>query len=722
MANYNTKRSVKERIGAFFSKFSGFAKAAFVLVLAVLVVGLATIGTAQAPGRAFYAAKGAEVVFYLDYQNNKKLDKIYIDVGTIYAEAGSNQQLTFRRASTSNLSSPAWSATYLGNVKVGNIYSADGSGISSANYNWVKLYDLGENGNKLSTTYKLIKATFPCDMLVNEIIFLDEDGKVIPTYVDHTSLEGVVSNWKDFRDTFYANEHYGDGQSAHGGFFDVSSLVDAQKSLRTGSTVYSNFTQDEMYTLMQIDHILLGNFNAGGVFTANTDVGPLSVLLPLLGVLVFGRSPFGLRVVPVLFTAALVAAAYFLGKRLFKKDGFGLLSAALAAFGGMAIVVGRLGLGYSALAFFAVCAFGCMYRFLEEGIDGVHPVQSAASGILASGLCFSLAFVCDPKSVWLALPLLVMFVWGAVRRSRAHAAQMRAARREMSDRNANESSDEVMLANIAECEKHERALSAAYGYESRIVYLFFILSFIVAAALFSVLAALPYNYTYIKLYEADPASPTLGLFALVGRAIGDAFSVGNFTQYTAVNASSAFGWLIGYKGATLFSASAEGVYSALNVQANIAMTLTALVGLLFMASYSVLYLATGGSKGAYASEHAPRVFGLFALLALAVLASLLSFAFAGKVSAADGLVFQVFYFLFIPLLFYTCDLHDASKKKKILGMHLNVTGKVLFAVCIVYAVLFALSVPMYFNIPLAPLAANICFGWTSLVNNGYYRV
>ena len=197
MANYNTKRSVKERIGAFFSKFSGFAKAAFVLVLAVLVVGLATIGTAQAPGRAFYAAKGAEVVFYLDYQNNKKLDKIYIDVGTIYAEAGSNQQLTFRRASTSisrrprgrRLSRKRESGEHLLCRRFGDQLCQ---------------LQLGEtlrprgNGNKLSTTYKLIKATFPCDMLVNEIIFLDEDGKVIPTYVDHTFPRGCGKQLERF--------------------------------------------------------------------------------------------------------------------------------------------------------------------------------------------------------------------------------------------------------------------------------------------------------------------------------------------------------------------------------------------------------------------------------------------------------------------------------------------------------------------------------------------
>lgn len=719
MATY--KESKRERIGAFLAKYSAFAKAAFVLVLVFLVLGLSTIGTAQSTGKAYYAAKDSEVVFYLNYQNSKKLDKVYLNVGTMYTEIGSNSQLTFRRASASDPSNPTWSQTYLGTCKLGNIYSADGTGADSANYNWVEAFDLGKDGNKLSTTYKLIKITFPADMLVNEVVFMDEAGKVIPAYVTHGSLEGVVSNWQSFREVFYNNEHYGDGMDTHKEYADPARLVDAQQTINPGKTVYSSFTQDEMYTLMQIDHILLGNFNPVGVYNANTDVGPLSVLLPMLGVLIFGKSAFGLRVIPVLFSAALVAVAYFLGKRLFKNDGFGFMTAALIAFGGLALTVGRLGLSYPIVAFFALASFYAMYKFFEKGIDGVQPVKSALGSVLLSGLFFALAFVSDPKIIWLALPLIAMFVCGAVRRTRVYNAELRAIQKEMSDKNALEKSEDVMLANIEECEHKEKVVRAGFVYESKIIYLFFALSFIVATALFSVLLALPFNYSYIKLYEANPSSPTLGIFNLVGKAIGDAFHIDNVTKFTAGNASSVFGWLIALKGATLFSASTDAVYSAMNVQANIAMTFTALIALIFMASYTVLYFVTGGKNGAYASEHAPQVLSVFAVLLLGMVASLFSYAFAGQVSAAQGLTFQIFYFALIPLMFYTTNLHDTSVKKKIFGFSMNTTMQVLAAVCAVYILLFLLSVPMYFNIPIAPISAQVCFGWTTLVNNGFYR-
>ena len=67
-------------------------------------------------------------------------------------------------------------------------------------------------------------------------------------------------------------------------------------------------------------------------------------------------------------------------------------------------------------------------------------------------------------------------------------------------------------------------------------------------------------------------------------------------------------------------------------------------------------------------------------------------------------------------------MHDGSKKSLVLGVPMNTTAKVMTAVLAVYAVIFALSVPMYFGIPLAAAAATGMFGWTTFLNNGYYRI
>lgn len=710
------KESRKAKIKAFFAKYSKFTKAAAILVLAFFVLGACTIGGFNSPGGAYFAEEDTTVAIYLDYNKNESgssvaLDKVYLNVGAMYEDIGSDVTLTFRHASAT-LTTLSWSTTGLGSLKIGNLYSQSG-GVTNANYNWIKAFDLTESGKTVSTTRRIIQISFPSSMVVNEVVFVDKDGNVIPAYTDRAEVEKVFadsSKWTTYRDLFASNDKY-EG---------VSELLDAQNNYRTGSSAYFNFTQDEMYTLMQIDGILIGKHTTGDNYITSTDFGPLAPLLSMVGVAIFGKSLFGLRIMSVLFTAALVGLAYLFGKCLFKSEGFGFLLACLFAGGGLALTVGRLGLAYSFLAFFVVAAYYFMFKFFEDGISEDAPVHSALN-ILFSGLMFALAVAVDPKAVFAAIGLIALFVFGAVKQSRAHKEEARAIRKEMSDKNLNESSEEVMQANIDECERKERVLSVNYSYKLRITYAFLFISFIVATVLFYVLASIPSYYSYVRLYEANPESPTLGIFRLIGYAIKDAFTVSDVTAFSSGNAMSAFGWFIGLKGATLFSASSAKTYMAINAQLNLAMIFTGLIGFIFASVYAILYAITGGKGGTYGSEHAGKAMRAYAVLALGLLTSLLQYAFAGNVSATQGFLFDFFYIGFIVLTFYISYMHDTSRVSRVFGIRMNTTLKVLAGILAVYAVIFLLSVPMYFGIPISTLAATICFGWTTFLSNGYYR-
>lgn len=582
----------------FFSRFTKFGWAALALTLVFLLVGAGTIGGFTSSGKGYRGAADSSVVFYLDYDYTQadgtaytaELDSIYVNVGAVYAEPGSDVALNFRRATTSGpYKNNKFTSFGLGNFTVGNIWSESGSGVSGANYNWLKAFDISGSTTTWSTSYRLIRITFPCDMVVNEVVFVDTNGNVIPAYVRADEVLPVFSNtpdWATYRDLFSTDERRP----------DAVNLLDSQNNVRVGKTAYTNFTQDEIYTLMQISSIRMGDFTTDGVFTADTENGPLAVLFPLLGTLLFGNSPFGLRIFSVLFTAALVALAYFFGKELFGSGGFGFLLACLVAGGGLALTVGRLGLSLPVIAFFAALSFFFMYRFFSEGMDAEHPARSALN-VLLSGLMFALAFAADPKCVFLLFGLVALFVVGAVRYAKAYAAEKAALRREMSDKNAAERSEEVMQQNIDECEEQTAYLRSDYVYGSKLIYLFFFVSFIVGTVLFTVLAMLPSYYTYVRLYDADPSSPSAGLFSLLFSALGSAFTSANVTQLSAANASSAFGWLIGLKGATLFSASGEGTYIALNAQPNLAVIVTAAIGFVFTTAYAVPLRRNGQTAG-----------------------------------------------------------------------------------------------------------------------------
>ena len=719
------KQTKAEKAREFFARYSKFTKAAAIFVLAFFVLCACTIGGFNSPGKAYYAQAESDIVFYLDYDSEKgstlgQIGEVYINVGAVYAPIGSDFKLNFRRASASSTS---WLSSRMGNVTLGNVYSSSGDGTTGANYNWIKVFDYTQEGSStISTTYRIVRITVPCDMLINEVVFVDQGGDVIRAVTDEAEARTLLGgNWDNYRDYFHANDKTAEKYKL-GAYGDPNRLVDAQNNYSGGSSVYSNFTQDEMYTLMQIDNILLGARMPDGTFNADTDSGPLSVLFPLLGTLIFGKSAFGLRFFSVLFTSAIVALAYIFARRLFGREGFAFLAAVLFAGGGLALTVGRLGLSFAPVAFFVLASYYFMYKFLTDGISAENPAKSACGSILASGIFFARAFAADPKTVISTVGVLAMFIVGAVKQARAHSAAARAVRQEMLDKNAAEKSEEVMRATIEACEKEEAALRAAHAYQGRLTYRLFILGFVVATLAVVMFAALPSYYSYVNLYDPNPAYASSGIFTLVGKAIRDAFVLNNTTSYMAANASTAFGWFVALKGATLFSAHGEGTYLAFNAQLNIGMAVTALIAVLFMSVYAIMYAVTGGKNGQYAAEHAPRALRAYFVLALGLITSLLQYAFLGNVSAAHGFLFDMFYIAFIPLMFYTVYCQDAGEAKKVLGIRMNSTAKVMAAVLAVYAVIFLLSVPMSFGIPVSPVAASVCFGWTTFLNNGFYRI
>lgn len=707
-------QNLKERV----RRVPLFGKAAFILVLVFLIVSACTIGGFTGAGRSYYMAADSNVVFYLDYQDGAKLDKVYLNVGSVYGEVGKDFSVEFRYASKSSSSEPTFSSSMLGTVKLGNVYTSSVEGTKGTNYDWVKVFDLTEAGRSLSTSYCLIRLTVKTEMLVNEVVFVDAEGNIIPAYVTEKSVKSFFTDtqWPYYRDLFTKNDH----SKEYGKAGDPVRLTDAQNNYADGNTAYTDFTQDEKYTLMQIDDILLGRMVVEGTFHAQTDFGPFAVLLPMLGTLIFGASPFGLRIFSVLCTTAMIVFVYLLGKRLFKSSGFGFMFACFAALGGLALTVGRLGLAYAMIALFAVAAYYFMFKFYEDGISKERPVKSAAN-VLISGIFFAFLFATDPKAVFALIGLAALFVVGWARIHRQGKAELAAVRKAALDKNAAAGSEEDMLKNLQESEHQERLIRMENGYSSRVLWLFFIVSFIVATVLITVLSAIPSYFTYVKLYDANPAVPTIGIFGLVWAAVKDSFTLANTTAFTSANAINPFGWFLSLKGATLFSSGNESVYTAMNAQMNLALAITSLIGLIFTTIYVILYFATGKAKSAYASAHTSGILNAYFLLLAGLVTSLLQYLFAGSSSAANSLLFTVFYGGFAVLMFYTAYVHDTGARKKLFGVPMNTTLKVLTGVCVVYALIFVLTIPMLFSIPIAPLAAQICFGWTTFLSNGFYR-
>ena len=724
------------------NRFTKFGIAAACLVLVFLIAGACTIGGFSSPGSAYYLPAEQYIVYYLDFQEDENGDtaslaSVYVNVGAVYTDIGDTFTLEFRHGNASgSYTNGKFSSAGMGKIALANIYqapaedtegeeAADTAAALGTNYGWVKAFDYTEDPVSYSS-YRLVRVAASCDMLLYGISFVDTQGEVIPVYTAEADVRGFFgsSYWPSYRDLFRAN----DRSSAYGALGDPAALTDGLAPA-AGDTAYSQFTQEEKYTLLQMDNIRLGSIVAGGTYNASTDFGPLAALLPMLGTLIFGVCPFGLRIVPLLCTAGLLAVLYFFGKELFRRPGWGFLTAALTAFGGLALTVGRLGLAYAPIALCVVAAYWCMFRFFRRGVSAAKPAAGACS-VLASGLCFALAMALDPKCIFALLGLAGLFAAGMVRQKKKDAAalaKVRAAAAEgegAAPQNASGAPQNASAApqGHASDTAQSYALDTAQSYARRLAWLFAVLGFIAATVAFIALAFLPQYFTYMQLYEADPSAPSLGFFTLLFRALGDAFTVSDVTALSAANAASCFGWLIGFKGATLFTAGEGGAYIALNAQANYAMLLCALIGFVWSTVYTLQYAFGGGQKRREAGEAASSFVAAYCVLTAGSLTSLLQYAFCGGANAAQSMLFYAFFFGYIPLLFALLRSRDASAPRVLFGIRTDRTGILLACACALFIVVFALTLPMQFCIPLAEGAAAAMFGWTTLANNGVYRI
>lgn len=723
------------------NRFTKFGIAAACLVLVFLIAGACTVGGFSSPGSAYYLPADQYIVYYLDFREDENGDtaglaSVYVNVGAVYTDIGDTFTLEFRHGNASgSYTNGKFSSAGMGKITLANIYQApadtEGEEASAAdtaaalgtNYGWVKAFDYTEDPVSYSS-YRLVRVAASCDMLLYGISFVDTQGEVIPAYTAEADVRGFFgsSYWPSYRDLFRAN----DRSSAYGALGEPAALTDGAAPA-AGDTAYSQFTQEEKYTLLQMDNIRLGSIIADGTYNASTDFGPLAALLPMLGTLVFGVCPFGLRIVPLLCTAGLLAVLYFFGKELLRRPGWGFLLAALTAFGGLALTAGRLGLAYAPIALCVVAAYWCMFRFFRGGISAAKPAAGACS-VLASGLCFALAMALDPKCIFALLGLAGLFAAGMVRQKKKDAAalaKVRAAAAEGAEAAAAQyASDAPQNASDAPQldTPQSYALDTAQSYARRLAWLFAVLGFIAATVAFVALAFLPQYFTYMQLYEADPSAPSLGFFTLLFRALGDAFTVSDVTALSAANAASCFGWLIGFKGATLFTAGEGGTYIALNAQANYAMLLVALVGFVWSTVYTLQYAFGGGQKRREAGEFAFSAVAAYCVLTAGSLTSLLQYAFCGGANAAQSMLFYAFFFGYIPLLFALLRSRDASAPRVLFGIRTDRTGILLACACALFIAVFALTLPMQFCIPLAEGAAAAMFGWTTLANNGVYRI
>lgn len=188
------------------------------------------------------------------------------------------------------------------------------------------------------------------DVALNEIAVYGADGKLLPAAA-------------------------ADSRSA--------ALTDEQKTVPETPGYFNGMIFDEIYharTAYEFIH---------GMSVYEWTHPPLGKLLIALGVLVFGMTPFGWRIVPALFGAAMLPVMFLLAKRIFQRRDMAFLAQALLALDTMHFTQTRIATVDVFIVFFILWMFYFMAVFLQK--DLLHtPWRDLLPPLGACGIAFGL--------------------------------------------------------------------------------------------------------------------------------------------------------------------------------------------------------------------------------------------------------------------------------------------------------------------------------------------
>jgi len=145
---------------------------------------------------------------------------------------------------------------------------------------------------------------------------------------------------------------------------DVASLVDEQELAELDSTYRSQTYFDEIYYVRAAEEYLNGEEPFEWTHP------PLGKLIIALGVSVFGFSPFGWRILGVVFATLMVPTIYVLSKKMFHTRMAASISAFLLTFDFLHFTMGRIATVDTYAIFFTIAStlfFFLNYRGISEG-------------------------------------------------------------------------------------------------------------------------------------------------------------------------------------------------------------------------------------------------------------------------------------------------------------------------------------------------------------------
>lgn len=671
---------------------------AFLIVsLLFFAVGLGTVGSVYGTGNAYeLTSKNSGeieetpgVVFRLSNLTESdgkggtkttslRLRAVWLHLGAIYAKPGTPAQFRLDRSTSGTTFSYGLDGVVENFFTETPVPDENGKTptvlqptATDGLYHFVSPFAIPEGGWRVST-YPYIRISLKTatpNVLLNEVVFV---GEKLDSNYDGTGEMAVVPA------TVYAatpsvNEPTADAMRR------AEALLDAQTMPNDAQSTFFRLSKDEIYAMATVSEMRLGSYYAADKYGVPVDTytvdgvyGAFGTDFLALGTRIFGMSPFGLRVFPMLACfGALVVLARLIVK-LTKKEEAGLVFAVLYALSAFTFGYGHFGTPLMIGIFFLACALSFAYRFYADGIRRADFVS--ALPLLLSGLFGAAAIAVNGAFLLPVLGVAGLFAAGMVRQQTAKRYHLEKAAAE----------DEASGSEPLEAAETETAEGAApspvrrtqqvlseYRFKNRVATILFFAGLVFGAFLFSLVGMAPAYFTYLKAYYG-PADTSANVFLLAWRTFANGFAGVN--AYGAGNGWSLFNVIYTGSGA---------IHAVTALAVNPVVLLAGIAGLV----YGVVRLV-----GLLRKEERDKIWRAEMRRTVILLAGLALSLVAAAVRTAAP--FVVLAYLFGMLLAANFSTAEFTGKAQTAVRVAKIVGLVLLALC------FVVLAPMTFSVPL----------------------
>ena len=360
------------------------------------LVSLLTLGSTKAPQTCWTSSSSSEQVVF-------DLGEMKEEFEILYFAQVSRKDFSFS-VSYDGLS---WSEEEWAQMDQGQCWKWKYVTVSYENQDGERTYYNSDEGNIIRFTGRYVRLSAQqLGLKINELLFRDEEGNVMPAVVSGRAGEETAS------------ELYSDPSL----MLDEQDTLEGLPALFGGEEAKAQPSWWNSTYFDEIYHARTAYEFLRGTAPYETSHPPLGKVLMSAFVAVFGMTPFGWRFAGALAGILMLPGMYLLGKQLTKKTTIALFSCMMMALDCMHLTQSQIATIDSFPVLFIIFSYFFMLRFLQTDFTR-EKIRTVLVSLGFSGLFMGLSIASKWIGIYAGAGLAVLFFWHCIRMVRIRSCE-----------------------------------------------------------------------------------------------------------------------------------------------------------------------------------------------------------------------------------------------------------------------------------------------------------